>query len=615
MAMEEQKGTLKVGVVGMGPVGQILAVHLKEAGAEVIICDHNKDLVELIRKEGIHLEGKMAKRVMVDQAFHSIGELAGELPDVIILAVKVYHTRTVLEELRIPGAGSPFVICAQNGIDVEEPVIDELGEHRTFRMVLNFAGNLARPNAVNVTFFNAPNYIASVDDSQGPFAERVAGLLTSAGLDTLKIDSFSLVDKVWEKTILNSSLSALCGISRLTIREAMEQPGMAEIIEQVIGESVQVAKAEDIRFGDNFIKLCMRYLRKAGNHFPSLAVDMMKDRQTEIEHFNGQFVKYGRKHYVRTPLNLLFTNMVEAHTRKGASLSPPEPLALASMFALKDTGAIREESPGSHFVGVDIGSYYTKISVIDEAGEVVYRELLRTLNRDKNALYGALEDIKGRYDVAAICASGYGREHFPAADTTKTEVSCAAFAIDSLYPGRKNIVDIGAEDIKLIRAGDGGKVEDFYMNNKCAAGTGAFITEVAERAEIDLRTMSELAGRSEAMKELNSFCTVFAKTEIMGWIFAEMPVEDIAKGIYLSVANRIYKIRMEAGLPIYLVGGVIAYHPYFKTILSERFGQEVVIPDQPQFIVSLGAALYARKYAEQQATTPGPPASEQKERA
>ena len=148
-----------------------------------------------------------------------------------------------------------------------------------------------------------------------------------------------------------------------------------------------------------------------------------------------------------------------------------------------------------------------------------------------------------------------------------------------------------------------------------AGGSKRNVVAASARAEIDLRTMSELAGRSEAMKELNSFCTVFAKTEIMGWIFEEMPVEDIAKGIYLSVANRIYKIRMEPDLPIYLVGGVIAYHPYFKTILSERFGQEVVIPDHPQFIVSLGAALYARKHAQQPDTVAKADTNEKKERA
>ncbi|MBK7618096.1 MAG: NAD(P)-binding domain-containing protein [Flavobacteriales bacterium] len=97
--MEEQKGTLKVGVVGMGPVGQILAVHLKEAGCHVTICDRNKERVDLIRKDGLRLEGKMARHVRPDQAFHTASELAAEKPDVIILAIKVYHTRAVIEEL------------------------------------------------------------------------------------------------------------------------------------------------------------------------------------------------------------------------------------------------------------------------------------------------------------------------------------------------------------------------------------------------------------------------------------------------------------------------------------------------------------------------------------
>jgi 2-dehydropantoate 2-reductase len=595
--MDTAKKNLKIGVIGMGPVGQILAVHLKEAGCEVAVCDRDRDKMNLIRKEGIRLEGKIIKSTHFDCAYTSAGELAAQNPDLVILAVKIYHTDKVIEELLEVDNKTMLLMSAQNGIDVEEKLAEAFGEQRSFRMVLNFAGNPVGANAANVTFFNAPNYVASVDDSQKKIADQFAGLLTSANLDTVVVDSFALVNKVWEKTILNSSLSALCGISRLTIREAMLQPGMAEIVEQVIEEAVNVARAEDIHFGENFIKLCMRYLRKAGNHFPSLAVDMMNNRETEIDYMNGQLVKYGRKHYVRTPLNLVFTNLVKAHTKRGAVVAAPEPLSVASMFTANGLGVLKEKSEGNHFVGIDLGSYYTKITVVDSDENVVYRELLKTLNRDKNALYNTLQEIERQFNVEAICASGYGREHFPNADTTKTEVSCAAYAVSKLYPGRKNIVDIGAEDIKLIRASAEGKVEEFYMNNKCAAGTGAFITEVAERAEIDLRQMSDLASKSSAMKELNSFCTVFAKTEIMSWIFDEMPANDIAKGIYLSIANRIYKIKMEPGIPVYLVGGVIAYHPYFKDILSVRFGEEVNIPDHPQFVVSLGAAYYAKQYA------------------
>ena len=82
------------------------------------------------------------------------------------------------------------------------------------------------------------------------------------------------------------------------------------------------------------------------------------------------------------------------------------------------------------------------------------------------------------------------------------------------------------------------------MNTKCAAGTGTFITEIAERAEIDLSKMSKLAATSDFQKELNSFCTVFAKTEIMKWIFEEVPIKDLARGIYISIVNRIAKIRI-----------------------------------------------------------------------
>jgi 2-dehydropantoate 2-reductase len=590
--------TLRVGVIGMGPVGQILAVHLKEAGCEVAVCDRDRDKMALIRREGIRIEGKVQKSAFFDCAYTSSEELARQQPDVIIISVKVYHTQTVIEELLKADNKKMHLICAQNGIDVEEKFIESFGEQRSFRMVLNFAGNLLAPNVVSMTFFNAPNYVASLDDSQEAFANEFAGQLTKAALDTVVVNSFTLVNKAWEKTILNSSLSALCGITRLTVREAVEHPDMAEIAEQVIEEAVQVARAEDIHFGDNFVKLCMRYLRRAGNHFPSLAVDMMNNRQTEIDYMNGQFVKYGRKHYLRTPLNLILTNLVKAHTRKGAVLSAPEPLAVVSLFTMSGTGALKEKSEGDHFVGVDLGSYYTKITVVDSHDNVVYRELHKTLNRDKNTLYKTLQDIDNQFNVEAICATGYGREHFPNADLTKTEVSCAAYAISRLYPGRKNIIDIGAEDIKLIRSASEGKVEEFYMNNKCAAGTGAFITEVAERAEIDLRQMSDLAARSNASKELNSFCTVFAKTEIMSWIFDEMPVNDIAKGIYLSIANRIYKLKMEAELPIYLVGGVIAYHPYFRNILADKFKVDVIVPEYPQFMVSLGAALYAKQFSE-----------------
>ncbi len=137
------------------------------------------------------------------------------------------------------------------------------------------------------------------------------------------------------------------------------------------------------------------------------------------------------------------------------------------------------------------------------------------------------------------------------------------------------------------------------MNSKCASGTGAFITEVAERAELDVLEMSKLAANSKSTKELNSFCTVFAKTEIMKWIFDETSIEDLAKGIYISIANRIQKIPAVNSLPVFLIGGVVQYHPYLKNIFEEKFSIEVTIPGKPQLINAFGAACIARNHFNQ----------------
>lgn len=313
--MSDQKR--KIGIVGMGPVGQILAIHFAKAGCEVAIYDHGKDKVHLIRQHGIRLEGKIKEHRFFTNAFMTMEELMSFNPDLLFFAVKSYHMDNLLSWFA--GKTLPDGLCAvsvQNGIDIEKETSAVFKESNTLRMVLNFAGNLHAPNTTNVTFFNPPNYVASVDDSKQDVAKWIASTLQSVNLDTQFLDSYRMTDRIWEKTILNSSISALCGISKLTIREAMECPDTVEIIEQAITEAVEVARANEIQFPENFAKLCLRYYRKAGDHFPSLAVDMISHKQTEIDYFNGKIVEYGRKFYIRTPLNLTFTNLVKAASFK-----------------------------------------------------------------------------------------------------------------------------------------------------------------------------------------------------------------------------------------------------------------------------------------------------------
>ncbi|MCH7525754.1 MAG: hypothetical protein IIC74_12395, partial [Bacteroidetes bacterium] len=471
---------------------------------------------------------------------------------------------------------------------------------RVLRMVVNYAGNIVTPNTVKVTFFTPPNYIGSINDAKTQEAEAFAQLLNSVGMTTKPVDSFELLKRSWEKTILNSSLSALCGVGRLTMAEAMNDPDTVELIEQIITEAVNVAEIEKIRFPDDFIRQCMRYLNNGGDHFPSLALDVINNRQTEIEYFNGKIVEYGRKHYIRTSLNLSFTNMVKAMTNKNIISRIPGIAGDVTRRILDKGLTNRSILPTKFknidcFLGVDLGSAYIKFSVIDENENLIFKYSLPTLNNNRQAQINVMNAINSSFNIKYSCATGYGRKHFADTDIIKTEINCAAVGVSHFYSGEKNILDIGGEDIKIIKCDPKNRVSNFYMNDKCAAGTGSFISEIAERANINISEMSTLASLSNNDKELNSFCTVFAKTEIMNWIFDGLSTQDIARGIYISIANKVAKMRLEAGVPTYMIGGVITHHPYLKVLLNERFNEDIKIIESPQHIVSYGAAITASR--------------------
>lgn len=590
----------KIGVVGLGPVGMITAVHLKEAGCNVTICDNDKIKVNLIRKEGIKLEEAINKHSFFEHIFTNINELKELDLDIIIFALKTYQLTSVLKDAVKLKTDKLCVVSAQNGLDSEQILSSVFGESKTLRMVINYAGNMNAPNVVKVTFFNGPNYIASMDDSKTEEADFISSKLTDVALDTKTIHSFEIIKRVWEKNILNAALSPICAIGKLTIREAMQISDTVEIVEVIIQEGLEVAEAEKIKFDDDFMRIAMRYLKKAGNHFPSLAVDLMNNRETEIDYMNGKLVEYGRKHYIRTSLNLALTNMVKAITQKntlntGAILS-------ANTTIKKHTHQIqmghdRKLTPlknGEHFLGVDLGSAFVKFAVIDSNDEMVYTSALRTVNKDRLAIRHVLEALKSEYAIKYSCATGYGRKHFYEAEMVKTEINCAAAGVSRYFNGPKNIIDIGGEDIKIIRCDDFNNVDNFYLNDKCSAGTGSFIVEVAERSNLNISEMSSLASKSEYNKELNSFCTVFAKTEIMNWLYSGVSIQDISKGIYLSLANKVARLRVDTSVNSYMIGGVIAHHPYLKTLLEEKLSQEIQILEKPQHIVAYGAALIAK---------------------
>ncbi len=596
-----KKNKIRVGVIGLGPVGMILAVKLQEAGCDVALCEVNEVKANKIKNEGLILENVINQKAKFDKVVTSITELEDWDADYLFFALKSNHTAGAVKQAQVLNTEKLKVISAQNGIEVEQLLVAGFGESKTIRFVVNFAGNSSTPNTTRVTFFTPPNYIGSINDACADNAKEIADLLTSVSLETKALNSFELLKRVWEKTILNAALSPLCGVSRLTMAEAMSDPDTVELIEQVINEGVQVAEAEKIRFPDDFVRQCMRYLKKGGDHFPSLAVDLINNRPTEIDYFNGKIVEYGRKHYIRTSLNLAFTNMVKAMTNKNIISRIPGAAGDVTKKILEKGLVNKKYNPTSHknenfFLGVDLGSAFGKFSVVDEKGTSLFRYFLPTLGNDKQAFKNVMQTIASNFNITYSCATGYGRKHFTETDIVKTEINCAAVGVSFFHKGEKNIIDIGGEDIKVIHCDKENNVANFYMNDKCAAGTGSFLAEIAERVNINIEDMSSLASLSKYDKELNSFCTVFAKTEIMNWIFDGMSLEDISRGIYISIANKVAKMRLDPGIPTFMIGGVVQHHPYLKDLLNEKFNKDIQIIESPQYVVSFGAAIISLQH-------------------
>ncbi|MEN8148706.1 MAG: acyl-CoA dehydratase activase [Planctomycetota bacterium] len=259
------------------------------------------------------------------------------------------------------------------------------------------------------------------------------------------------------------------------------------------------------------------------------------------------------------------------------------------------------DTGGEVFCGVDLGASATKVVLVDGAGDALAR-VVRHSGIDyaataRECLADALAECEScRGSVRRTVSTGYGRRNVEFADATLTEIHCHAAGCHHLVPGAITVVDIGGQDNKVVRIEESGKRLDFKMNRKCAAGTGALIEEMAVRLGVELSEMETLAHRTNEAVRLSSFCTVFAKTEILAHLRQGVPVEQIVRGAYRSVINRVVEMDPLAGTVV-MTGGVVAHHPTIADILAERLGREVVVPPWPQFTGALGAALSARKQA------------------
>ncbi|MBN2561614.1 MAG: ATPase [Phycisphaerae bacterium] len=265
-------------------------------------------------------------------------------------------------------------------------------------------------------------------------------------------------------------------------------------------------------------------------------------------------------------------------------------------------------------LGLDVGASATKAVLLDAAGQVCGRALRKSGADFGAAAKACFEEVVtaaglgaadadggGRTKQVCSCrpiervvATGYGRRNVDLATRTVTEITCHARGCYASFPRAMTIVDIGGQDNKVIVLDGGGERRSFKMNRKCAAGTGAFLEEIANRLDTPLSAMNDLARQATGTVELGSFCTVFAKTELLALVARGTPLPEIVKAAFRSVARRILEMDPLAG-QVVMTGGVVAHNPIIVDLISEVLGREVLVPDHPQYTGALGAALIARE--------------------
>jgi predicted CoA-substrate-specific enzyme activase len=211
-----------------------------------------------------------------------------------------------------------------------------------------------------------------------------------------------------------------------------------------------------------------------------------------------------------------------------------------------------------------------------------------------NLAFRKAADLAGYKDSdnCTVTATGYGRRNIPFANDTKTEISCHAAGSYHYFPHAHTLIDIGGQDSKIVKINDAGKRISFKMNRKCAAGTGAFLEEIATRLDIGLAKLDGLAEQAENNIQIGSYCTVFTATEILARIREGVKVADIVKGIFNSVIKRVIEMDSLEG-DIIMSGGVVAHNPFMVKMFEEKIGRKIFVPPLPQLVGAFGAALFS----------------------
>ncbi|MEW6443053.1 MAG: acyl-CoA dehydratase activase [bacterium] len=254
------------------------------------------------------------------------------------------------------------------------------------------------------------------------------------------------------------------------------------------------------------------------------------------------------------------------------------------------------------FAGVDIGSTTGKALLINDRNDVLSSIIIEATPRPEETARICMQAVLKKaglneQDIAYMVGTGYGRVKIPFASENISEITCHAMGSKWLCPTVKTVVDIGGQDCKVIGLRDDGRVREFVMNDKCAAGTGRFLESQARVLRVRIEQLSDLSKRSDCPAMISAQCSVFAESEIITQLNEGNSVENVVAGIHVAIASRLISLLKRVGIQEDLtVSGGCAKNDGLIRILEDKVGARVVrLREDPQIVGALGAAVLARE--------------------
>jgi 2-dehydropantoate 2-reductase len=303
-------GDFRFAVVGIGATGTVLAASLISRDPETLLVGTGIGQGKALKENGIRVSGALSYEVPVRNYIHRIDNIKDFSPNVVFIATKTFHLETVLNSLKDNIGPDTKIISSHNGLGPEDRIAEYFGKDAAFRMSLNYGVSLKGFGKAEVAFFNGPNHLGALSDSNRDTGLQIAALLTDEGLFTEYIDDISLY--VWKKMIMKCTMAPICAITGMTIKGALEFSPTREIAEACFKEAMNVARAMGYEMEADYMDQVMDYLNKVGMHKDSMHYDIVNKTPTEIDFLGGKIVEYALQKGIPTPFYVTMTNLVKA---------------------------------------------------------------------------------------------------------------------------------------------------------------------------------------------------------------------------------------------------------------------------------------------------------------